>query len=197
MLVSGDDQFYRIEYNVNQMAAPVGPRGMAGYTQHNEMMGRIKLARPIWEVQAEKRAAAKRAPAGKQPGKAAAGKPVQAAPRKGRREEEIREEIVAADDAYGDDDEAVFESREIAQFNPVEAVESELEINEDKSKPAMQQEDNTMDEEFDEDDEDFDEEEVEGMASRAAHTVAYYRRGGRSRRGRGGWRDCVHGKSQR
>ncbi|KAL3899181.1 MAG: hypothetical protein SGCHY_002224 [Lobulomycetales sp.] len=172
VLVSGDDQFYRIEYNVNQMAAPVGPRGMAGYTQHNEMMGRIKLARPIWEVQAEKRAAAKRAPAGKQPGKAAAGKPVQAAPRKGRREEEIREEIVAADDAYGDDDEAVFESREIAQFNPVEAVESELEINEDKSKPAMQQEDNTMDEEFDEDNEDFDEEEVEEEEDAAAEDEA-------------------------
>jgi hypothetical protein len=112
ILVSGDDQFYRIPYNINSMVKSTGPRGMAGYTQNNELMGQIKLARPMWAVQADRRAAAKQA-AGDRTVFNGVKKPIAKAPIKQKNHQEIQEEF----DDVQDDEDAVFESTEIAQFN--------------------------------------------------------------------------------
>lgn len=156
VLVSGDDQFYHIPYNMNQLVSPSGPRGMAGYTQNNELMAHIKLAKPIWEVQAEKRAAAAAASGGNTgaqrkplvtktpvaPAKKAPEAPVkkpapqappakkapQAAPVK-KSQQKVQE--IEEDSDFGetsDDEDAMFESSEIAQFNePVNKREEDQE----------------------------------------------------------------------
>jgi hypothetical protein len=107
VLVSGDDQFYRIPYNVNNLVQSSGPRGMAGYTQNNELMGQIKLARPMWAVQADRRAAAKEAAGSRTVLKKQ--HPVV----KQKNQDEIKEDFYEVED----DDDAVFESQDIAQFN--------------------------------------------------------------------------------
>lgn len=118
VLVSGDDQFYRIPYNVNSLTQSTGPRGMDGYTKNNDMMGHLKPIKPMWKVQEERRAAKTKEWDGSQ--EIIRKKPL-VKPQKKQAIQEIQEDYEDVDD----DESAVFESQELAQFNePVEAEES-------------------------------------------------------------------------
>ncbi|KAJ3388439.1 Serine/threonine-protein kinase dclk1 [Lobulomyces angularis] len=120
VLLSGSEQFFNINYNVNSIQALDAPKGLSGFTKNNELMSKIKFAKPIWAVQKLKAAPQKSQP---QPIKNKAKKPATA-------QEDIEEEDTAK--VIGDDDGDVFESKDINAFNPKELQNSEVSDNEEQ-----------------------------------------------------------------